>query len=276
MSKSNLLLKSGAKIAGAISKLAADSIIPGSSFFSELGAESLGVFIESSLEEMADRMLSNSEKARIGAAGSFAISLVRERLMNGDKLRNDDFFFSNNENYRSNAEEIFEGVLLKCKAEHQERKIKYISSIFANVAFTNASISEANQVLKIAENLTHRQLCILSVIRTLMVNRDLIRVLRNTSENSPNSSYIYILQETMELFQMGLIFQIFPSDNEDSVTEERYDEALLSNDFTPLMSWDQIFPSGLVLSSIGMSCYSLMNLSDISTYELDETIKALS
>ena len=93
-----------------------------------------GVIISKSLSDITDRLLSNREKMRVGATATFALTKIKSRLDSGDKLRNDGFF-EEKEGGRPDAEEIFEGVLLKAKNEHEEKKAKILGNIFANIAF---------------------------------------------------------------------------------------------------------------------------------------------
>lgn len=72
--------------------------------------------------EFASRLLSSREEARIGATISYAALKIQQRLDAGDIPRSDGFF-SADETGRSNADEIFEGVLLKAKNEIQEKKL---------------------------------------------------------------------------------------------------------------------------------------------------------
>lgn len=119
------------------------------------------------IEEASDfisRKLSKAEEVRAGASVSYAVYKIRERLELGHKIRNDDFFTPRFNN-KSKAEEIFEGVLIKSQLQYQEKKIRFISNIFANAAFReDLTIEELNHVVNVADRLSYRQLCILSLI----------------------------------------------------------------------------------------------------------------
>ena len=65
---------------------------------------------------------------------------------------------------RSPAEELFEGVLLKCKSEHEEKKARYIGNVFANAVFSNESPGHVNLILGIVDRMTYRQLCLTALI----------------------------------------------------------------------------------------------------------------
>jgi hypothetical protein len=122
-----------------------------------------GAVVQSVTTELVDRELSRREKMRIGGTASYAIDFIHERLKRGDRPREDRFFVKE-ESGRSPAEEIFEGVLLKAKGDHEERKARFYGALFANVAFdANCSQSEANYLLHVMDGLTFLQLAIVSL-----------------------------------------------------------------------------------------------------------------
>jgi hypothetical protein len=113
--------------------------------------------------EIAERWLGRREKIRIGAAYTFALAKVRENMESGRQIRQDGFF-QERPDERTDGEEILEGVLLTAQREHEEKKLKYIGNIFANVAFMpEVSAAQANWLLQRARELTYRQLCILAL-----------------------------------------------------------------------------------------------------------------
>lgn len=111
--------------------------------------------------EMCHRALSTRETKRVGASLGFTAVAIQERLDQGERPR-DDGFFTRDETSRSAAEELFEGVLLKCKNEHEEKKLRFISNIFAHAAFNKVSAADANAVLLLSERPSYRQICILA------------------------------------------------------------------------------------------------------------------
>ena len=138
----------GAAIGGAIGLLGGP--------LGAIGGSVAGVLISKGLSEFADKYLSNREQARAGSAAGLTILGVQEKIDNGLILRQDGFFNFDEIN-RSKAEELFEGILLKCKNEFEEKKIKYISNIYKNVTFDNSiNPDNANQVLNLAQQLSYR------------------------------------------------------------------------------------------------------------------------
>jgi hypothetical protein len=124
----------------------------------------LGEVVERVIGEFASRLLSSREQFRVESASKYAIIKIKQLCEEGYRPRIDNFFDTDETN-RSSADEIFEGVLLKAKNEHQEKKIKYLGNFFANVAFqSDISIPEANYLLKTAEEISYRQFCFIALL----------------------------------------------------------------------------------------------------------------
>ncbi len=228
----------------------------------------LGILITRGLSDIANRVLSIREKIRVGATAWYAITKIEERRNSGDMLRNDSFFEAKGKEM-SGAEEIFEGVLLKAKNEHEERKTKILGNIFANIAFSPGfSTGEANHLLRIAEILTYRQMCILSLVK----RRDAIKGIElrkdwlgevNPSENSViidfGTGKASVLQQAYELINSGLMI-CSPSKEAISALQTAFD----------------MVPDELMLTIMGRKYYEIMELDDIPEEDVIEVSKYLS
>lgn len=113
--------------------------------------------------DIQERFLSKREKARIGAVIYYATVKIQEELDAGNNLRHDEFFQTPLSG-RSEAEEIFEGVLLAAKREHEEKKIPFLGYLLANIAF-NSRIDkwQANLLVKLGNEISYRQMCLLNL-----------------------------------------------------------------------------------------------------------------
>jgi len=220
-----------------------------------------GVIVGKGLAELTERFLSNRETIRASASAAYSITAIDSRIKQGEELRTDDFFDA--VNGRSKAEELFEGVLIKCKNEYQEKKIKFISNIYSNTVFeTNLSSEDANQILTVSETLSYRKMSILSLMnyKDVVINLDL----RNTDYRTNGEYEIgsenmsldleLLLQDFMDLYNIGLI--------------ER-------KDGTAMIDISDINPNGMQLSTIGQKYYDLMGLKGIETADLSEIIDKL-
>lgn len=154
--KVKALIYGGTEIAGSAAGGAIGFLVgglPGAS-----GGNALGVAIAKTtgklLSDLVDRSLSERERVRVGGTAALAISKIQEFFDSGYKPRNDGFFEKQG-NQRPDAEEIFEGTLLKSKNDHEEKKAKIYANIFAMVAFNSTiSSAEANYLLQKFANLT--------------------------------------------------------------------------------------------------------------------------
>lgn len=198
----------GATVGNTLGFLLADA--SGAAIGGAFGASLTGV-LKNVFFDVANRRLSKREESRIGTAAYFAVKKIQERLNEGQIPREDGFFDDRDLDLRSNAEEVFEGTLLKSKNAHEEKKIKFIANVFANTTFhSEISSSEANHVLQLAENMTYRQMCLLALFERKdeigsiqLYNRSL-----SDQENEIDRSVILdlsILQEIYQLYNLGLV-----------------------------------------------------------------------
>ena len=160
------LLNNSAEIAGgglgaALGFLAGDPFAAAIS--GAVGAAAAGT-LKNIGQEFSKRQLSAQEDIRVGKALAIAAFEILHRKEKGEHPR-DDGFFEKKPTGRSDAEEITEAIMLKCQREPQEKKIPYIGYLLAGIAFdSNISAEMGHQLIKAAEELTYRQLCILKLV----------------------------------------------------------------------------------------------------------------
>ncbi|NOV02324.1 hypothetical protein [Paenibacillus planticolens] len=228
-----------------------------------------GVFVgpvKAVVSDYATRQLSKREEFRVGEVAKYCISKIKEKCDAGEALRDDDFFFANNENYRSKAEEIFEGVLTKCKNEHEELKSLYIGNIFVNASFYKRSLGEVNHVLKLADNMTYRQICLVALFFN---NKPKLYNLRNTEKEYYASEEVSILQEIYDLTRMGILQKEVKKERGITVDE------LNNMQLEKAIGWDEVIPNKLALSALGMDCYRLMGIEDVTEHDLEKLVNYL-
>lgn len=144
----------------------ATSTIAGAGAAYQAGDPSAGYavsdFLNNGLRGLLSHFSSQRQSKRIIDVTEFALNEIRRRLEDGEKLRDDGFFDKTID--RSDAEEVFEDVLLKARDEPQEKKIPYIGSLFENGCFDSSIDSGTLHFLcQESENLTYRQLCIIKI-----------------------------------------------------------------------------------------------------------------
>ena len=136
---------------------------PTAAAFAGVGGAAAARILKNIGQEFSNRQLSPREDYRIGKALAIAALEIHQRLEKGESLR-DDGFFDKKPTGRSEAEEIAEAIMLKCQREPQEKKIPYMGFLKASIGFdSNISTDMGHQLIKAAEELTYRQLCILKL-----------------------------------------------------------------------------------------------------------------
>ncbi|MFF2907552.1 hypothetical protein [Paenibacillus sp. NPDC057934] len=263
----NVILKAGAQLAGTTARSLVQ-LIPGGNFITLLG-EISGTVLENFLADYSDRVLSTKEKEKVGAAFLHAAEKIKSRLDNNERLRTDDYFFANNENYRSSSEEALEGILIKSRFEHEDKKIKHLGYIYANAVFDNYSISEINFYIKLAEQLTYRQICLLSLLFSKEEN------LSNEGRNYHSKEIATVLQEINGLYQQGLVQMLIPDPEEEGFANGGVFKVTSEGNFHPISSWDEIIPNKIILTRLGRTIYSIMSLEEISGGEIYKLIQLL-
>jgi hypothetical protein len=205
--------------------------------------------------EVANRLLGPREEARIGGVLALSFESLKTKLEQGRTLR-DDGFFDPPPNGRPNAEEILEGVLRKAQTEYEERKLKHLSYLWANACLLNeeAGLSkpfggpDLNYLVKLAEQLTYRQLIVLSMVGKMAI-ADYANVygLREQGYEDAGLPMVgdtsNLLAEIMALHNLGCVRAI----------------ALLA----PI----QMVPSTIELGTYGTALHNLMDLWKISESE---------
>ena len=200
------LVESGVSIAGSAAGSAVGALVgtifagpgPGTVTGAIIGGAAggaIGETLKKGLEEVVKRVLSCREQIRVGAVINFAAYKIKQRLDAGDKPRTDTFF-TVDETDRSDADEIFEGVLLKSKNENQEKKIRFMGNLFANVAFrSDIPITVANFFLSTAEALSYRQLCFIALLH----QRGVLNIEALRRRDHPNSDLQILKREEWTL-----------------------------------------------------------------------------
>ncbi len=207
-------------------------------------------FLETVATEFKGRQLTLYEKEKIGAVLYYVMTKINEKQAQKQVPRSDDFF-SSPINERSAAEEIAEGVLIAAQREHQEKKLKYLGYLYANIAYNQTiSRNNANTLLKIADSLTYQQICLLKVFSEKYSN--LIRDM-NFENYVCNSEQIGILQEAYLL----------------------YVNQLIDNGGLVMTGLRDLTPAKVKLNVFGASLFGLMDLKDMEEEEIKEILALL-
>lgn len=217
----------------------------------------LGVLSAQLLNEVIERSLSDRQKVRIAATTVFLFDGIARRLEKGEKIRDDDFF--EKETYdRSKAEELFEGTLLKCSNQFQEKKIKFLSKIFEKTIFDKSISAETvNQLLVIADSLTYRKMCIIS-----FYGRRSIDFVGEVLMKDPYSWYPSLRFSTNEKLLLQDLFELSNLD-------------VLDKGNLLTVTNKDMMPDKLSLSEIGNSLFDIMDLIEIERSDLTAIVEGL-
>ncbi len=201
-------------------------------------------------KEVSDRLLGPREAVRVGGVLALASDEIARRIEQGETLRSDGFFDAV-VGQRSNAEEVAESVLLKSQREPEEHKLIYMGKLLSNASF-NAEISAAlaHHLIKAGEELTYRQLCLLSLAAR---KRASLR-----SSNYRGQSHF-----DMELYQV--LYELF----------HLYQKGYLNFGGSVAFGPTDVIPGSMEVQGIGADLYNEMGLSRIPEAEFMPLIKVL-
>ena len=154
-------------------------------------------------DEILSRQLGPREARRVGRVITLAASEIVKRCVSGEKVRDDGFFTEQAPGY-SNAEEVWESVLLKSQREPEEKKLPYMAHLLENLAFDiSISVDMAHQITKVAELLTYRQLCLLKL--SVVKDRFNLRTNDYRNQHSFGKDLYQILYEYLDLYVRGFV-----------------------------------------------------------------------
>ncbi len=201
------------------------------------------------VKEFISRQLSNRQEVRISASTAYLLIGIKNRIDNGESVRTDIFLPQDGE--RSSVQELFEGVLIKCKEEYQEKKIQYITKIFEKTIFDQTiSLDTANQILSIAEKYTYRKICIISFF-----NRknefDTFLLMQEPYSSYNNASYTLQL----EILKQDIF--------------ELTNDGILDKNNVATFTKEDIIPFEYKLTTIGETIFVMMDLHLIARSEIE-------
>jgi hypothetical protein len=185
----------------AAEELAVSLLGEGSRLFISSGGVIVHNAIKSTLDDFTHRVLSRNEANKIKTVIEATILEINSRLDGGATPR-DDGFFTDEQTGRTKAEEIFEGVLLKARDQHEEKKLVHFGYFYSNLAFrSDVPPALANYFIKAAHALSYRQFVLLRHIADggdIAFNAEDIRGRKHSIPD-----LIALMREEMELHSPG-------------------------------------------------------------------------
>ena len=122
-----------------------------------------GAAVASVLKEAIKSALDRAATQRAVTVFTLASKRICAERESGKQLRADGFF-DDSVSGRSAAADVLEQIMQAVQQESEERKLPFIASLYASIAFReDVDRGMANLLVRTAEQLSYRQLCLLSV-----------------------------------------------------------------------------------------------------------------
>lgn len=262
--KARALIRSGAELAG--------SAVSGALGFFAAGpvgaaaASAAGAAITKGavnlIGDFADRQLSAREQERVGATAALAFDKINKQSGNGERLREKEFFQSSDTG-RSDAEELLEGTLRQAREEYEEKKLQFLGNFYSNLVFSpGVTANEANYYLRLFDQLTYRQFCIICIIFMLPHHRPYQNFRETNYRNHKGplvAEMVSLLQEIYDLNDKGLV--VCKADG---------------GGYSALLGWHDVSPKSLELTGLGQRLQTLfMAGGSLTTSDLDSVAERL-
>ncbi len=155
------LIESGFGIAGTMTGPAATVVYAPADAALQLDDRFTGC-LRDLADDLAEGALPSRERARAGAALAFAVEHAAT-LSQRDRRVRADGFFTERAGGRVAAREVGEGVLLAARASADDRRVRHLGYLLAEVVVSpDVDAALADRTLRTAERLSWRQLALLA------------------------------------------------------------------------------------------------------------------
>jgi len=145
--------------------------------------------------------------------------------------------------------------LLAAQREPQEKKLRFYGNLVANIAFDpTVSREQANLMIKIADQLSYRQLCLLTLFAETETYSAQLRdnSYREGGISDDNENQIAVLYDTYDLHMRGLI-----------------------SHGVAVLGVTDVHPAQTQTQGMGWILYELMELQDIDDADLEPIVRLL-
>ncbi len=200
------------------------------------------------------------------------LTLARERIWtemkSGGAVLRSDGFLDDSVSGRSDAEEVLEQIVQAAQQEPEERKLPFMANLYASIAFRDdVDRGMATLFVRTAEQLSYRQLCLISVFMTraayALRATDYVHLGDGALEPAIDlaSPLGGVLEEAYDLFTRGFL------EGTDGAMTGRWDSHL---------SQIYICPAKMKVRGTGSWLYKLMRLDQLPVQDLDPLVALLS
>ena len=253
----------------------ATSTIAGAGAAYQAGDPSAGYavreFLNNGLRGLLNHFSSQRQSKRITDVTEFALNEIRQRLEDGEKLRDDGFFDKTIED-RCDAEEVLEAVLLKARDEPEEKKTIHIGGLFENGCFDSKIDSSTLHFLcKESENLTYQQLCIIKIVNEKNKKKYSFRKTSLRSSLVHDHSTIQEIRDNLTPEKFSVLLETIALGGKGYIMYDCVWTPQLESDVIKLLAPDTIEPL-----PAGEMLYEYMNLKLIPEEDVLPIVEALS
>ena len=153
-------------------------------------------------------------------------------------------------------EELFEGIIISAKNEHEDNKLKYYGYLLGNIIFKeNLDRDEFNRLIKISRNLSYCQIKLINMyVISQMIQVPILKREDYTKTGVGSYKLLGILQDTLDMIQ----------------------KSILNGSGNLVLDVVQINPSKIKVQGMGTLLYNLMSLNKMPYDEMEDLLDMLS
>ncbi len=210
---------------------------------------------EDIIEEINENIYSVKENKKILSTLYFSLNAVKENLEKNMVIQENYLKAINDEN-KLLIEELFEGIIISAKNEHEDNKLKYYGYLLGNIIFKeNLDRDEFNRLIKISRNLSYCQIKLINMyVISQMIQVPILKREDYTKTGVGSYKLLGILQDTLDMIQ----------------------KSILNGSGNLVLDVVQINPSKIKVQGMGTLLYNLMSLNKMPYDEMEDLLDMLS
>lgn len=164
-------------------------------------------FLRIVINDVNAKHLTPREEVRIASVMLYALERLKALMDEESWKEKDEYFILDEQDQeRSIALEQIEGTIRAAKDEFEERKIKYLGNLYAHIVFNQIPLEKGNALIRIVNELSFRQLCILSLLvreYPLALTAQEIEIQKN--KHGAEVEELTLVSEIKDLQRRGLV-----------------------------------------------------------------------
>lgn len=210
---------------------------------------------EDIIEEINENIYSVKENKKILSTLYFSLNAVKENLEKNMVIQENYLKAINDEN-KLLIEELFEGIIISAKNEHEDNKLKYYGYLLGNIIFKeNLDRDEFNRLIKISSDLSYCQIKLINMyVISQMIQVPILKREDYTKTGVGSYKLLGILQDTLDMIQ----------------------KSILNGSGNLVLDVVQINPSKIKVQGMGTLLYNLMSLNKMPYDEMEDLLDMLS